>query len=209
MGIYEPFQQVSMWGDTFKGDSIPNASTILQVDARLDNKVNIHEIGSLCFSILELFYILYSNDFLKWSARLNLFLMIRWDLLEMSKKQTSLVIRWKNCTIWSISTPIHNSVLLGNISMSSSCYLFYISSYGVHHIIIKLGEHMIVHILHERKYVLFQVLNTVCYFYGLFIKDFFFHTWFEFNYVLFTLTKTHVGNPISPGHTEHISIWSK
>ena len=65
MGIYEPFQQVSMWGDTFKGDSIPNASTILQVDARLDDKVNIHEIGSLCFSILELFYILYSNDFLK------------------------------------------------------------------------------------------------------------------------------------------------
>lgn len=45
MGIYEPFQQVSMWGDTFKGDSIPNASTILQVDARLENKVNIHEIG--------------------------------------------------------------------------------------------------------------------------------------------------------------------
>ncbi|KAM3747927.1 hypothetical protein ACB098_05G071000 [Castanea mollissima] len=38
MGIYEPFQQVSMWGDTFKGDSIPNASTILQVDARLENK---------------------------------------------------------------------------------------------------------------------------------------------------------------------------
>lgn len=65
MGIYEPFQQVSMWGDTFKVDSIPNASTILQVDARQENKVNIHEIGSLCFSILELFYILYSNDFLK------------------------------------------------------------------------------------------------------------------------------------------------
>lgn len=67
MGIYEPFQQVSMWGDTFKGDSIPNASTILQVDARLENKVNIHEIGFFfsIYIILELFYILYSNDFLK------------------------------------------------------------------------------------------------------------------------------------------------
>ncbi|KAL4604000.1 hypothetical protein ACB092_10G163800 [Castanea dentata] len=41
MGIYEPFQQVSMWGDTFKGDSIPNASTILQVDARLENKTEM------------------------------------------------------------------------------------------------------------------------------------------------------------------------
>ncbi len=42
MGIYEPFQQISMWGDTFKGDSIPNTvtPTILQMDARLDNKVN-------------------------------------------------------------------------------------------------------------------------------------------------------------------------
>jgi transcription factor TGA len=51
MGIYDPFQQISVWEDTFKGDSSPNkgVSTILQVDARLDNKVKIHEIESLCF----------------------------------------------------------------------------------------------------------------------------------------------------------------
>lgn len=59
MGIYEPFQQVSMWGDTFKGDSIPNASTILQVDARLENKVNIHKIGFFFFYIYNIRVILY------------------------------------------------------------------------------------------------------------------------------------------------------
>ncbi|XP_062146008.1 transcription factor TGA3 isoform X2 [Alnus glutinosa] len=49
MGIYDPFQQISMWEDTFKGDSSPNkgVSTILQVDARLDNKSEFisHESG--------------------------------------------------------------------------------------------------------------------------------------------------------------------
>lgn len=57
MGIYDPFQQISMWEDTFKGDSSPNkgVSTILQVDARMDNKVKIHEIESLCFGIWSYF----------------------------------------------------------------------------------------------------------------------------------------------------------
>ncbi|XP_041015400.1 transcription factor TGA7-like [Juglans microcarpa x Juglans regia] len=43
MGIYNPFQQVSVWGDTFKGDSSPNtgASTVLQVDAGMHNKSEI------------------------------------------------------------------------------------------------------------------------------------------------------------------------
>lgn len=38
MGIYEPFHQISMWGDMFKGDTSLNtgASTIEQVDARLE-----------------------------------------------------------------------------------------------------------------------------------------------------------------------------
>lgn len=53
MGIYDPFQQVSMWEDAFKGDISPNtgASTILQVDAGLPNKVTIHQIGTLWFWI--------------------------------------------------------------------------------------------------------------------------------------------------------------
>ena len=45
------------------------------------------------------------NYFLKWSASLNIFLMNRRDLLEMNKKHTSLVTRWRNCTIWPISPP--------------------------------------------------------------------------------------------------------
>lgn len=41
MSIYEPFHQISMWGDTFHGDASPNtgSSTIVQVDTRLDNQV--------------------------------------------------------------------------------------------------------------------------------------------------------------------------
>ncbi|GLU00984.1 hypothetical protein SLE2022_183140 [Rubroshorea leprosula] len=42
MGIYEPFHQLSRWdvGDTFKSDDSPNtgSSTVVQVDARLENK---------------------------------------------------------------------------------------------------------------------------------------------------------------------------
>ncbi|KDO80846.1 hypothetical protein CISIN_1g036441mg [Citrus sinensis] len=40
MSIYEPFHQISMWGDTFHGDASPNtgSSTIVQVDTRLDNQ---------------------------------------------------------------------------------------------------------------------------------------------------------------------------
>ncbi|KAK7855123.1 transcription factor tga7 [Quercus suber] len=53
MGIYEPFQQVSMWGDTFKVDSIPNASTILQVDARLENKTEFISHDSMGPSGIE------------------------------------------------------------------------------------------------------------------------------------------------------------
>uniref|UniRef100_A0A5B7A2Q9 Putative transcription factor TGA4 n=1 Tax=Davidia involucrata TaxID=16924 RepID=A0A5B7A2Q9_DAVIN len=41
MGIYDPLNQISMWEDSFKGDISPNtgASTVVQVDTRLDNKV--------------------------------------------------------------------------------------------------------------------------------------------------------------------------
>lgn len=53
MGIYEPFQQVSMWGDTFKVDSIPNASTILQVDARLESKTEFISHDSMGPSGIE------------------------------------------------------------------------------------------------------------------------------------------------------------
>ncbi|KAJ7959067.1 Transcription factor like [Quillaja saponaria] len=40
MGIYEPFQQVSMWGDTFKSDGSPNrdASSILLVNGGMENR---------------------------------------------------------------------------------------------------------------------------------------------------------------------------
>ncbi|KAA8538019.1 hypothetical protein F0562_027401 [Nyssa sinensis] len=40
MGICDPLNQISMWEDTFKGDVSPNtgASTVVQVDSRLDNK---------------------------------------------------------------------------------------------------------------------------------------------------------------------------
>ncbi|KAL5844179.1 hypothetical protein ACOSQ4_010137 [Xanthoceras sorbifolium] len=40
MGLYEPFHQISMWGDTFQGDASPNtdSSTLVQVDTRLDKK---------------------------------------------------------------------------------------------------------------------------------------------------------------------------
>lgn len=42
MGLYEPMHQMSMWGD-FKGTGCLNASatTILQVEAKLDNQVPI------------------------------------------------------------------------------------------------------------------------------------------------------------------------
>lgn len=51
MGIYDPFQPVSMWADTFKGDGISNigASTILQEDDRLHNKVKIDEPDRFVF----------------------------------------------------------------------------------------------------------------------------------------------------------------
>ncbi|KAK3230782.1 hypothetical protein Dsin_002663 [Dipteronia sinensis] len=40
MSLYEPFHQISMWGDTFQGDASPNtgSSSLVQVDARLDQK---------------------------------------------------------------------------------------------------------------------------------------------------------------------------
>ncbi|XP_059631459.1 transcription factor TGA7 isoform X2 [Cornus florida] len=40
MDIFEPLHQMCMWEDTFKGDISPNTdvSTVVQVDARLDNK---------------------------------------------------------------------------------------------------------------------------------------------------------------------------
>lgn len=43
IGIYEPNHQISMWGDSFKGDSSPNtgASTIVEADAKHDNRVGI------------------------------------------------------------------------------------------------------------------------------------------------------------------------
>ncbi|XP_015887664.2 transcription factor TGA7 isoform X2 [Ziziphus jujuba] len=43
MGIYEPFRQVSMWKDTFGGDNLSytGASTIGEVDAKLENKFEL------------------------------------------------------------------------------------------------------------------------------------------------------------------------
>ncbi|KAJ7965651.1 Transcription factor like [Quillaja saponaria] len=45
MGIYEPFHQVSMWGDTFKCDGSANggASSIFLVNAGMDNELIPHE----------------------------------------------------------------------------------------------------------------------------------------------------------------------
>ncbi|KAK9270588.1 hypothetical protein L1049_026169 [Liquidambar formosana] len=49
MGIYEPHHQISMWGDTFKGDTSPNtgASTIEQLDAKVNNKAEYTSFESL------------------------------------------------------------------------------------------------------------------------------------------------------------------
>lgn len=49
--MHEPLHQISMWRDTFKGDSNPitGASTIMQVDTMLDNKVKMHEFAVLAF----------------------------------------------------------------------------------------------------------------------------------------------------------------
>ncbi|XP_044512242.1 transcription factor TGA7 isoform X3 [Mangifera indica] len=40
MSIYEPFHQINTWGNTFQGDASPNtgSSTVVEVDAKLDNK---------------------------------------------------------------------------------------------------------------------------------------------------------------------------
>lgn len=60
MSIYEPFHQINMWGDTFQGDASPNtgSSTIVEVDARLDNKVKIHEFCFLGYRILGFFHLI-------------------------------------------------------------------------------------------------------------------------------------------------------
>lgn len=51
MGIYEPFRQVAMWKDTFgsDNDSYMGASTIGEVDARLENKVKDRYSLVSCF----------------------------------------------------------------------------------------------------------------------------------------------------------------
>ena len=46
MGIYEPFNHISSWADAFRDDGSLNIgpSTIVQVDAGLDNKVMMHDV---------------------------------------------------------------------------------------------------------------------------------------------------------------------
>jgi hypothetical protein len=46
MGFYEPFHQISSWGHAYRDDGSLNIgpSTIVQVDAGLDNKVMINDI---------------------------------------------------------------------------------------------------------------------------------------------------------------------
>lgn len=46
MGIYEPFNQISSWAHAFRDDGSLNIvpSTIVQVDAGLDNKVMMHDV---------------------------------------------------------------------------------------------------------------------------------------------------------------------
>ncbi|KAK9272256.1 hypothetical protein L1049_002627 [Liquidambar formosana] len=49
MGIYEPVHPIAMWGENFKGNGCPNtpASTILEVDTKLDNQSEDTSHGSL------------------------------------------------------------------------------------------------------------------------------------------------------------------
>lgn len=49
MGIYEPFRQVGVWKETFRGDHSSNtgASSILEVDAGIETKVKLNEAWSL------------------------------------------------------------------------------------------------------------------------------------------------------------------
>lgn len=53
MGIYEPFRQVGVWRETFSGGNSSNigASTIVEVDSRIDNKVREHEVWSIFFNV--------------------------------------------------------------------------------------------------------------------------------------------------------------
>jgi transcription factor TGA len=46
MGIYEPFNQISSWAHAFRDDGSLNIgpSTIVQVDAGLDDKVMMHDV---------------------------------------------------------------------------------------------------------------------------------------------------------------------
>lgn len=41
MGIYEPFREIGVWKETFRGDHTSNtaASTILEEDSGIENKV--------------------------------------------------------------------------------------------------------------------------------------------------------------------------
>lgn len=50
MGIYEPFQQVSMWGDNFKVDNSLSSGTspIFMVNPSTENKVRNLEFLLLC-----------------------------------------------------------------------------------------------------------------------------------------------------------------
>uniref|UniRef100_A0A5B6ZDH4 Putative transcription factor TGA1 isoform X2 n=1 Tax=Davidia involucrata TaxID=16924 RepID=A0A5B6ZDH4_DAVIN len=47
MGMYEPIHQISMWGENFKGNSFPNTSAILEVDAKLDDQSEDTSHGTL------------------------------------------------------------------------------------------------------------------------------------------------------------------
>lgn len=52
MGIYTPLHQVSMWGESFKGDGSPHTamSSIVEIDVKYDSKVHSLQFDQLKFT---------------------------------------------------------------------------------------------------------------------------------------------------------------
>lgn len=90
----------------------------------------------------------------------------------MMKKETILLIRWRNCIFTPrglYSPPIQNlnSIVVGNISAYTILYL----SYKVHDIIIKLESIWFCLELTWKKTCIFSSLSFICYLYRLLIKN--------------------------------------
>jgi len=90
MGIYDPFHQVNMWGDSFKIDGSLNsiATPMFITKPSMKNKVKGIRISLL----LVMFILVYDTEFHVFS--LNVLLMNQGNLLEMTKRlMRKLIVR--------------------------------------------------------------------------------------------------------------------